>query len=108
MRTLAEVLDELACHEFDLPRFLAEQGVKGSRENYYKCPVAVYLLRETGASAVEVFCTFSTVTYEDEDGCELYFTEQENPPAVREFVASFDEGCYPELDSNAVSMRMPA
>lgn len=92
MRTLSDVLHTLAVNEYDIPGFLHKQGIRGYPDDCGACPVAVYVSRETGAVDVDVQ-TWSTVV----EYCDGTEDVADNPPAVAEFIRSFDNGEFPQL-----------
>lgn len=84
---LAEVLEELAESPWNI---LVYTGTKGYRSGALSCPVSQYLRQTFPAASVARVGTI-TATVGD---VSVYL-----PEAVAKFVRHFDNGRYPELDS---------
>lgn len=92
MLTLAQALEELPDTADNLAAWLAEQGIRGVRENQDCCPIANYL---TGLGFNHVTVDDSYVqAYSDVTG----WDGEEPESSVTEFVTRFDKGEWPELE----------
>lgn len=102
-RTLAEVMSELNAlpDPDDVANFLRSKGVKGERGQQCTCPIAQYVIRETGATRAEVSSSYTTAVFLDiESGTRIEQLDSvDHELSVEEFVEYFDNDGYPELDS---------
>lgn len=97
----------------DVARRLAEAGCKGTRDDCFGCPIAVWLLRKLAGPGLKVTVAEETVRatwgapatsatravpeYESDVSVEL-------PPVLTLFVMALDEqGMFPELDAAGTS-----
>ncbi|RTL65885.1 MAG: hypothetical protein EKK42_20280 [Pseudonocardiaceae bacterium] len=93
MKSGRAAFQQLHEHEYDLPQYLAEQGLQGVRNQCALCPIARYLLRNTDAVDVEVSHTYTTLIYAGEKREEL-----DNPDFVADFIEDFDAQRFPQLE----------
>jgi hypothetical protein len=83
--TLGDTSDQIAA------AFVAK-GIKGETGSAYRCPVAKWLIAETGCREAEV--DQADVCVRRDGGGSLWVTP---PEPVADFIVRFDEGDYPDL-----------
>lgn len=76
----------------DVAAFLQERGVRGVPTDAESCPIASYLLAETGRLCKVAYYSAHPLHKANE----RYLL----PSAVGLFISEFDHGVYPELDSS--------
>jgi hypothetical protein len=91
--SLKHLLDGMGNTPDEIAAFLEGQGCVGDRGHTYRCPVATYVRRVTGRLAV--IHTAVVRVGDSETGRTVEWTKTPNP--VRDFVARFDGGQYPNL-----------
>lgn len=88
-----------------LAKFLESKGCKGDREDETSCPIATYFRNETGfepenisvRDEIEIDLSSS---YDSDDSPIGGTISLENTSAMDDFIASFDNGEFPELDND--------
>ena len=83
---VVELLNRLGATPDEVARTLTQEECVGARSDCYNCPVAVYLLRHTGAENVVVGLYTAEVHYRDG------FVRAALPLPVRYFIDFFDSG----------------
>jgi hypothetical protein len=73
--------------------FLSNEGIVGDMESSFRCPIALYLLRETGTDWLVGSDTVRTVALNPA----VYQPDIPFGPNVRQFIVSFDHGAFPDL-----------
>ncbi|HEU4967263.1 MAG TPA: hypothetical protein VFT53_07400 [Candidatus Saccharimonadales bacterium] len=76
----------------EIARLMKDSGVKAQREVSTACAVTQYVYKESRAE--RILTGYTTLSYRTHNG----FTNLRLPETVKDFVAKFDDGCYPELD----------
>lgn len=100
---LKQALEALGSTSAEIGASLETHGIKGERHYCMFCPVANYLhLVFPDAEEVEVHneCCHATKTVVDYVQVDHPRITAETPLAVANFVEDFDNGYYPQLDSN--------
>jgi hypothetical protein len=92
----------------EVAAFLADQQVTGRPRDSHECPLAVWLLAETGLVEVEVseekISGWRPLPDDAPPGRHTTDgLERECPWAIREFVQRYDSGRYPELVAEGFS-----
>jgi hypothetical protein len=99
---LKQALEALGGTGAEVASALRALGIKGERHYCGTCPVALYLLRvfpgADGAEVHEEHCLV-TRTVVDYVSVEAEAIRVETPLAVACFAEDFDNGYYPQLDS---------
>lgn len=96
--SVTELLDRLAKlgSAEAIAAHLLAAGAFGRPGKARRCPLSLYVLRETGVRVYVDHLSWSTVDRLPSEGGTL-------PPPVGEFVWRFDVGRYPELDDREVT-----
>lgn len=76
--------------------YLIREKVKGNPGHSVTCPVARYVMRETGIRVGISRSSVAVVGHEESAG---------TPPAIGQFIGLFDAGMIPELDEAALAPR---
>lgn len=99
---IEEALSKLGKTAGDVAAALTQLGIKGKRSCAGECVLHVYLcvnLPEFGAQyEMEVAKPAVTVMYRYEAGSREVWAQVRLPEHLTEFIWSFDEGMYPDLD----------
>lgn len=98
---LAEALDKLAAEGSPehIARFLDQHRVKGRIGSPVSCPIATYLDRLVDTNEYTIVGPMGAHVVRDSGrACEPFDLYSVDLPApVAEFVAQFDDGCFPHL-----------
>lgn len=85
--------------------FLFHQGVQGSVQDEYECPIAHWIQRESGRW-VSVGCQIKTADRKLEFGVRVHADSEDQYVAEylisdgpKEFIGQFDNGAYPQLET---------